>query len=92
MTTTSPAKPATAESQSPALVVTTAKRQLTVTDSDMRDALRAFTAVLSKTRPEAEVARQLSKMVQFGLYDSEKTTSELAKAEAGPARPQPVAA
>lgn len=59
------------------LVVTTAKRTISVPDADMREALAAFAEVLHQAgRTQAEVERQISKMVQFGLYDSEKDVIE----------------
>lgn len=54
------------------LQVETDKRFITVKDEDMSDALKAFAAKLAESRTPEQVARQIKKMVQFGLYDSEK--------------------
>ena len=60
------------------LVVETNKRILSVKDADMRAALLAFAEVLHEPgRPTSEVERQVSKMVQFGLYDSEKDQADI---------------
>jgi hypothetical protein len=55
------------------LQVETDKRSITVKDQDLSDALAAFAAKLAETRSPEQVSRQLKKLVQFGLYDSEKT-------------------
>jgi len=54
------------------LQVETDKKHITVKDQDLSDALSAFAAKLAETRSPEQVSRQVKKMVQFGLYDSEK--------------------
>lgn len=68
------------------LQVETDKKNITVKDQDMSDALKAFAEKLAETRSPEQVSRQVKKMVQFGLYDSEKVV-EL-KDQPAPAEPE----
>jgi hypothetical protein len=60
------------------MFTTTSKRAFIVNDEDMRNALRGMYRYLRQTRTVKEARRQLNKMVQFGLYDSEKQVTDLA--------------
>ena len=59
--------------------ITKTARGFEVKDADMRIALRAFYRSLRRSgRSVAECRRQAGKMVQFGLYNSEKVQHDLA--------------
>lgn len=77
MTARKPKPPTTLE-------VETDKRFITVKDQDLSDALQAFATALSATRSPEQVSRQLKKLVQFGLYDSEKSVQLKSEDETAP--------
>jgi hypothetical protein len=60
------------------MFITTTKRSFEVKDADMRSSLRGLYKSLRSTRDRKEARRQLGKMVQFGLYNSEKVVHEVA--------------
>lgn len=60
------------------MFITIKSKSFAVKDADMRVALRGLYVQLRSTRDRKEARRQLGKMVQFGLYNSEKVVTDLA--------------